>query len=275
MVKVSVIIPVFNQAQFLDECVDSVLKQTMQDFEIIVVDDGSCNEESVRILDSFNKPKTIIIRKKNGGLVSARNAGIKVATGKYILPLDCDDKIAPRFLEKCSDYLDANPQCGICGGQTEFFGNQCGVWNLPQYHWPDILLGNCLVATNMFRKTDWKHVGGYNPNMRYGLEDWDFWLSILELGRTVFRFDEVMFFYRKHGESMIADMKKSADKRDQMIQQIILNHAESYNRYPVIVQRLTGRLTITTKIKDFVVRCFCLLVPNQKLRHKIKDKFRY
>lgn len=275
MPKVSVIIPCFNQAQFLNECIDSVLNQTMQNFEIIVVDDGSDSLASVAILDKLDKPKTKLIRKKNGGLVSARNAGIEIATGKYILPLDCDDKIAPTMLEKCSAYLDEHDECGICGGLTELFGTESGVWDIPKYSWPQILLGNRLVATNMFRRDDWATVGGYNPNMTHGLEDWDFWLSILELGRTVFQFDEVLFFYRKHGESMISDLQKRAVNRQRMINQIIQNHRDTYDKYPVIVERLTNNLSLQTKIKDFAVRVLCLAVPVRDVRHKIKERFRY
>ena len=275
MFKVSVIIPCFNQAQFLDECIDSVLNQTVQDFEIIVVDDGSTSAETIAILDKLDKPKTKIIRKKNGGLVSARNAGIEIATGKYILPLDCDDKIAPTLLEKCSKYLDAHDDCGICGGLTELFGSKNGVWDLPKYSWPQILLGNRLVATNMFRRDDWVAVGGYNPNMTHGLEDWDFWLSILEQGRTVFQFDEVLFYYRKHGESMISDLQKRATNRQRMINQIIQNHRDTYDKYPIVVERLTDNLSMRTNVKDFVVRMLCLFIPVANTRHKIKERFRY
>ena len=271
--KISVIIPCFNQAEFLEECVDSVLQQTMQDFEIIVVDDGSTEEQSVKILNNFNKPKTKIIRKTNGGLVSARNTGIQHANGEYILPLDCDDKIAPTFLEKCSDYLDNHKECGICGGCVEFFGDKTGPWNLPKYSFPEILSGNRLVCTHMFRKSDWEIVGGYNPNMKYGLEDWDFWLSIIELGRTVFQFDEVLFYYRKHGTTMVHNLVQNQERQRSMINQIIKNHAKTYAMFPDIVRQMTNNKTHKQKIKNFLLRFFCLFIPSRKLRHKIKDHF--
>lgn len=273
MPKVSVIIPCFNQAEFLEECVNSVLQQTMQDFEIIVVDDGSTDKNTLKILNKFKKPKTVIIKQKNMGLVGARNTGIKHAKGKYILPLDCDDKIAPVFLEKCSNYMDANDNCGICGGLTEFFGDKTGVWDLPKYSFPEFLQGNVLVCTHMFRKADWKKIGGYNPNMKYGLEDWNFWLSVIEMGRTVHQFDEVMFYYRKHGETMVANLSKSTEHHAQMLKQIVENHRQTYARYPKYIYQLTGKKTLKIKIKNFLIRFLCLFIPTRNVRHKIKDFF--
>jgi glycosyltransferase involved in cell wall biosynthesis len=99
MPKISVIIPCFNQGPYLDEAVDSVLAQTFQDFEILVVDDGSTDAETIKILRDFARPKTRIIRTENQGLSAARNNGIREAMGEYILPLDADDKIGPGYLE--------------------------------------------------------------------------------------------------------------------------------------------------------------------------------
>lgn len=274
MPKVSVIIPCFNQAEFLEECVDSVLKQTMTDFEIIVVDDGSTDEKSKEILDAFKKTKTKIIRQQNMGLVGARNTGVKNARGKYILPLDCDDKISPNFLEKCSKYMDENKNCGICGGLTEFFGSKTGVWDLPKYSFPEILLGNRMVCTHMYRKTDWEKVGGYNPNMKYGLEDWDFWLSIIELGHDVHQFDEVLFYYRKHGNTMIHNLSKQQERHIQMLEQVVENHKKTYDKYPEIKTKLLNKVySKNSKFKNFLLRILCLLVPVKNWRHKIKDFF--
>ena len=266
--KISVIIPCFNQAEFLDDCVNSVLGQTTHDFEIIVVDDGSTAEASKKILDNFSREKTTLIRQKNMGLPGARNTGIKHAKGKYILPLDCDDKISSDVLKKCSEYLDLHGECGICGGLTEFFGDKTGIWNLPKYSYPEILKANCLVCTNMFRKCDWNKIGGYNPNMKYGLEDWDFWLSIIELGRTVFQFDKVFLYYRKHGRTLISNVSGNNKRHKQMIKQIIKNHRKTYDRFPEIVKSIKRDLSPWFGIKKFLIRILCFFIPSRDLRHK-------
>ena len=273
MPLVSVIIPCYNQAQFLHSAIESVLASTMQDFEIIVVDDGSTAPESKRILRELNMPKTTVINQQNMGLVGARNTGIRYARGKYILPLDSDDKISNRFLELATQFMESHKNYGIVGGKTELFGAKSGVWDLPKYSWPDILKENLLVCTNMFRRSDWVRVGGYNPNMKYGLEDWNFWLDIISLGREVYQFDDVLFYYRKHSESMITNIQEN--RRQQMKNQIIANHLETYKKYPMIMQRVSGNLSVGTRLQDFFVRMICLLIPYQPYRHKIKDFFRY
>lgn len=100
IVKVSVIIPVYNVELYLNECVDSVINNTLKDIEIICVDDGSTDRSS-EILAQYEKAdsRIVVIRKENGGLSSARNAGVAAATGEYIVFLDSDDYIEPKALE--------------------------------------------------------------------------------------------------------------------------------------------------------------------------------
>ena len=108
MPKVSVIIPCYNHGEYLDEAVESVLTQTYQNFEIIIVDDGSTDQSTIDLLKVYRKPKTRVIRTDNQGLASARNNGIKEAKGEYILPLDADDKIGKEYLKKAVKILDEN-----------------------------------------------------------------------------------------------------------------------------------------------------------------------
>jgi glycosyltransferase involved in cell wall biosynthesis len=100
MSKVSVIMPCYNQGQYIDEAVDSVLTQTYQNYEIIIVNDGSTDEFTNEKLKNYNKPKTQVIHTANQGLSAARNNGIHASNGEFILPLDADDKIANTYLER-------------------------------------------------------------------------------------------------------------------------------------------------------------------------------
>lgn len=227
MPKISVIIPCYNQGHFLEEAVQSVLDQTFQDFEIIIVNDGSTDPNTIEILNNFNKPKTRILHTTNQKLPSARNNGIKEALGQYILPLDADDKIGPEYLELANNVLDENPEVGIVYCQAEFFGARNHVWNLPIYQFPHILLGNCIFCSALFRRTDWEKVEGYNPNMTYGFEDWDFWLSLINLGVYVHRIDKVLFYYRKHETPSMVEQLSGVKNLD-MKNQIIANHRQLY-----------------------------------------------
>ena len=98
MAKVSVIIPCYNQGAYLNEAVESILAQSYRDFEIIVVNDGSTDEETNRLLSGYDRQQTRVLHTENQGLSSARNNGIREAQGEYILPLDADDRIDPTYL---------------------------------------------------------------------------------------------------------------------------------------------------------------------------------
>lgn len=111
MKKVSIILPIYNVEKYLEKCVNSVINQTYQNIEVILVDDGS-KDSSGRICDklveSDNRIK--VIHKKNGGLASARNAGYEAATGEYIMYIDSDDVIKNGIAEKCVSAMEKNDQ---------------------------------------------------------------------------------------------------------------------------------------------------------------------
>ncbi len=127
-VKVSVIIPCFNDGKYIDEAVDSILAQTYQDFEIIIVNDGSTDEFTNNLLKNYKKPRTSVLCKTNGHLSSARNHGIKNSNAEYILPFDADDIFEPTYLEKAVDILDKNPEIGVVTCDIRLFENAQGVW---------------------------------------------------------------------------------------------------------------------------------------------------
>ena len=173
MPKVSVIIPCYNYGRYLEEAVDSVLRQTFKDVEIIIVDDGSTEKETLDILNILGGmyPAITIIHQSNGHLSNARNVGIRAAKGEYILPLDADDAIEPTMLERCVSVLDNCPSVGFAYTQVKLFGDRDEVWLSPEYNFYDLLQGNYIVATNLFRKKAWEEVGGYDESMReWGLD---------------------------------------------------------------------------------------------------------
>ena len=107
MAKLSIIVPVYNVQNYIDECIESIIGQKEDDVEIVLVDDGS-TDQSGKICDSWAKktPNTIVVHKENGGLSSARNAGLDNASGEYILFVDSDDKIASGSLTAILDCID-------------------------------------------------------------------------------------------------------------------------------------------------------------------------
>jgi glycosyltransferase involved in cell wall biosynthesis len=241
MPKVSVIIPCYNQGCWLEEAVDSVLAQTFRDFEIIIVNDGSTDHYTNKLLDVYNHPSVNIIRTQNQGLAMARNTGIAVAEGEYILPLDADDTIAPSYLELAVEQLNREAGLGIVYCRGKLFGDQQGPITAPEFSQWGMLVSNLIFCSAMFRKADWKYVGGYNPEMVYGCEDWDFWLSILELGRSVYRIPEVLFHYRVRTSSMNQAMND--DRRLAMFRLIVTNHPTLYKGWRGPLAILAFRFT--------------------------------
>ncbi len=208
MPTVSVVIPCFNQGQFIDEAVDSVLAQSFNDFEIIVVNDGSTDELTNRLLQNYCKEKTQVIVTANMGLAAARNNGITVASGKYILPLDADDRIDSTYLEKAVAILNDDLETGIVYCNARLFGAVETEWLLPEYSLEGMLLDNVIFCSALFRRDDWLAVGGYDPGMVYGWEDYDFWLGLIERGRKVVRLEDVLFSYRVASDSMVRSKEK-------------------------------------------------------------------
>ena len=203
----SIIIPNYNYSQYLGEAIESALGQTLK-CEIIVVDDCS-TDDSIKV--ALKYPVNIIQRTENKGLGAARNLGIKAAKGNWILPLDSDDLIHPRFIEKTLGQGD------VVGTGLEEFENSNKKYLPPSnLKWQDFLEHNRLYGTTLFRKSLWEKVGGYREGLA-GYEDWDFWLRLAYAGAEINIVREYLFFYRKHGKSMITDVKANHEKHFEIL----------------------------------------------------------
>jgi len=230
-VKVSIIIPCYNQGIYLDEAVDSVLSQTFQDFEIIIVNDGSTDEFTNKLLNNYVRPKTKVIHTTNQGLAMARNNGIAASCGEYILPLDADDKIGTTYLEEAVKILDADTSLGIVYCEAEFFGEKNGKWELAPFNLPDFLNENQIFCSAFFRRKDYHKTLGYDKNMFWGLEDWDFWLTLLQLDVKVYRISQILFYYRIKNQSMISAIQPGSNKKKKLNSYLFHKHIELYSHY--------------------------------------------
>jgi glycosyltransferase involved in cell wall biosynthesis len=228
MPRVTVVIPCFDDGRFLDEAVDSVLRQTFRDLEIIVVDDGSTDAATRALLDDFHRPRTMVIRADHAGPAAARNRGIGQGTGEFVLPLDADDRVGETYLEKAVRQMDADPALGVVYCLAEYFGERSGSCGFHPYALPEILWNNMIFCSGLYRRADWAAVGGYRPVMEHGWEDWDFWLSLIERGRGVHRIPETLFFYRVKPRSRNRAFISSRSAMDRMLQEIVARHLGLY-----------------------------------------------
>nr|WP_315152640.1 glycosyltransferase family A protein [uncultured Flavobacterium sp.] len=206
--KISIIVPCYNQAEYLPEALQSVLNQTYQNWECIIVNDGSPDNTKEVALEWVKKDSRFIyLYKENGGLSSARNAGIANAEGEFILPLDADDKVAPKYLELAIQSFEIDTALKVVYCKAKKFGNELGIWQLAPFSIYDLGLYNMIFCSAVFKKKDWELVGGYDVNLIYGLEDWEFWIAILKNGGAVKCIDEVGFYYRIKEKSMLKSME--------------------------------------------------------------------
>ena len=205
---VSIVIPCYNDGKYLSEAIAAAQAQIHPATEIIVVDDHSTDPQTLATYEKFRNQGITVLQTPLGkkGPAAARNMGIFAATGSYILPLDADDTIAPSYISKAAAVLDANPAVGICYCHARFFGLKSGPWSLLPYSFDELLCGNMIFATALFRKSDWIRVGGYDETLTLGLEDYAFWLRLTDQGAQVHQLEEEMFFYRIKGRSRTAQL---------------------------------------------------------------------
>ena len=224
---VSVIIPCYNHGQFVAEAIQSILEQTLQDVEIIVVNDGSTEADTIRVLNSLELPKTRVIHlPENRGLPAARNAGIREAQGKYICCLDADDKLHLTYLEKATAMMESNSGISFVGSWTQVFGSESRVWYARPFDPAEILYANQFNSLAVFRRTAWEKAGGFFEDMREGFEDWEFWVRLTGLGYRGHQIPEKLIYVRRIGHSFAL---RAAEKKEMLIGQIKAHNPHLYS----------------------------------------------
>ncbi|ENN84221.1 glucosyll transferase, group 1 [Rhizobium freirei PRF 81] len=206
---VSVVIPCFNYGRFLERAIDSILSQTIDNVEIIVVEGGSTDGETPDIVKKLNRPKTRVIIHDKPTLVGAnRNAGIAIARGKFICCLDADDTLDPTYLEKAAYLLDAHFYDVVSTG-IRFTGARTGVIDLLEIpSLKDMTYGNHVTTCAVFRRDLWEKAGGFfdtGKGQDHVAEDWDFWLRCVAVGGRVRNITgEYLFNYTVHGSGSLS-----------------------------------------------------------------------
>jgi glycosyltransferase involved in cell wall biosynthesis len=171
MKKISVVIPCFNSGATIERTVESVKAQTYNDFEIIVVDDGSTLPSTCDTLLALDG--VTLVRQANLGLSSARNHGIAIAKGEFIFPLDADDWIEPNTLLLLMAAIDSDPTASFSYSIMQLEGEASGVLD-KNYNFFEQLFLNQMPYSILLPKKLWIEIGGYDEHMKSGYEDWDF-----------------------------------------------------------------------------------------------------
>jgi glycosyltransferase involved in cell wall biosynthesis len=193
--KVSVLVPTFNVARYVGECLASVRAQKMSDWECIVVDDGSTDGTPERIRENAD-PRIKLIIQSNKGVSAARNLGLANATGQYLLFLDGDDRLHPEALSRLSARLDSQPQAVAAYGTVWTIFEDGSPYPQKPLHRRQFPSGNLLkrmmrgetfllMGCALVRGTDARELGGFKTDLRLS-EDWEFWCRMAARGPFVF-----------------------------------------------------------------------------------------
>lgn len=197
--------PCYNHGLYIEEAIESVENaKDKYPAEIIIINDGSTDEHTISVLNKLEARGYFVLHQKNGGLGNARNNGVKLAKGKYILPLDSDNKVLRPYLNSSIEILEREPSISVVYGNAIYFGEVNGRWIQPKSSLQRLMLGNAIDACAIFRKSDWDQVGGYAEDMPVmGYEDWEFWLKLYFADKVFYYQDFDCFMYRVLSNSMI------------------------------------------------------------------------
>ena len=203
--KVSIVIPCYNHGAMLREALASVEEVRNENLlEVIIVDDGSSEAESIRILKEVAEAGYHVVSQPNRRVSAARNTGIRLAKGEFILPLDSDNRVRDVYLKEGVSLLKDNPSIGVVYTDAEYFGETAGRWHVQEFDLLSLIRWNFIDVCALYRKRLWEEVGGYDEQMPWmGLEDWDFWLRVAAKGGTFVHLSKIGFDYRVRGESQI------------------------------------------------------------------------
>jgi glycosyltransferase involved in cell wall biosynthesis len=203
---VSVVVPCFNYARFLEECIGSVVAQTYPNWEAIVVDDASTVGDATAEIEKLSDPRIRLIRHEvNQGPAVSRNTGIRESHGDLVLPVDADDALHASYLEKLAPWLSANPEHDAVFPDFEMFGGRTDRIHYELRDTRALLTVQWIPgAGTLFRRSVFERVGGYFEDARCaGNEDWDFWLSVADAcGLQVGHVSEPLYRYRAHPGSL-------------------------------------------------------------------------
>ncbi|MCG2419878.1 glycosyltransferase family 2 protein [Aequorivita sp. F47161] len=238
---ISIIIPCYNDGEFIEKSVRSALTQSYLNKEVIVVDDGS-NIVTKKILRDLEPELDLLITQENRGQSSARNNGIQNASGDFILVLDSDDYFEPTFCEKAFLEMKKNEYIKLvtCHAMLHFQDNSKRIYIPNGGTLIDFLYSNSAIGNALFRKKDWEVIGGYDETMRDGWEDWEFYIRLIQLGGICEVIPEVLFHYNKRCNTTTL---RANSKKYELWRYIFSKHAALYmENYKLTIDFLLDKI---------------------------------
>jgi len=247
---VSIIVPCYNQAEYLPDALDSILAQTYPNWECLIVNDGATDNTEDIAQQYVEKDKRFeYIYQNNKGLPGARNTGILNSSGEFILPLDGDDIIHKDYILEAINHFKISPETKLVYCNAQKFGSESALWKLPDYSYNLLLSGNLIFCSAVYKKTDFIEAGMYDESMT-AFEDWELWIRLLDDGSIVKRLDGVYFYYRIKPASM---NKMNIDAIERLKYKIYLKHIKCYQkRFPSFISLLEENNKLKSMYRDSI-----------------------
>ncbi|RYY62885.1 MAG: glycosyltransferase [Chitinophagaceae bacterium] len=227
----TVVIPFFNMGAFLEEAVQSVIRSSYQQLEIVIVNDGSTEKESMEVLDKMALHKQVrIIHQENQGLPAARNCGALAAAGQWLAFLDPDDSVEPSYYTKAIRVLESRANVTFVGCWARYFGANSACWPAFNPEPPFLLVHNMINSSALvYRKSAFLESGMNDSRMVFGMEDYESVISMVENGRQGVVLPELLWNYRIRKNSMARSFTR--DKQLYLYRLISLKHKAIFARY--------------------------------------------
>lgn len=281
---ISVIMPAYNAEKYLDESIQSILNQTFNDFEFIIINDASTDNSLKLINDYHKKDKRIILinNKKNMGVAKSRNNGMMIAKGKYIATFDADDVSFPKRLEIQFNYLEKNPQIFLVGGSAVIIdenGKKIGVFkkfnNLKRLK-KKLLKSNPIINSSvMMRNTE----NLYYRDKFDGADEYDLFLRILSDGKNITNLEDFLVKYRINPGSISFTKRAKQEFFNKKIKEFYIQREkfgkDKYNEFDISVVKGLKEDADFEKIKS-MVKILGNFQDNQmkEVRKEIKNYFK-
>lgn len=269
--KVGIALLAYNYGKYIDEAIDSLRAQTFQDFEVLLIDDGSNDDFTAEKLKTLKYEKITRreINKKNMGNAYRRREAYGMLRNQYILDMSGDDKLMSEFLEKTVKYLDEHPECGaVSVNLLEYMDDFSGEpfyeykYDAKKMRIPEMLVECHFLGSSLMRKAaldETDLTGGFKRYL-----DWDKWISMLEAGWNLGLVPEPLFCYRVHADSL--SHSSTAETEAEVFAQIVKKHSSLYKKYaPQVEVGLFHSLFATVRDNDEVLR------ENTERKKKIND----
>lgn len=198
----SFIVTCCDLGAYLPETLDSLYAQTDPRFEVIVVNDGSSDIATCRLLAGLSRPRLTVVHSERQGLPGARNLGARHARGEFLCMVDADDILEPAYLERSTSALAASPEVAFASHWLRAFGDEEWEWTPGDCTFPALLHSNTVNGAALMRRALFDALGGFDESMTQGCEDWEFWIRATAAGHSGVIIPEFLFRYRRRADSM-------------------------------------------------------------------------